>query len=599
MADVTKIKLPDNSTVNIKDYRIPGVDTVPTSGSNNLITSGGVYQELEDGDWVTTEEYTQIEGVLKDTYTKEEVDEIIDALPASNITTYDIQNWNDKVSNIQADWTATTGDAVILHKPTLAIVATSGSYNDLTNKPTIPTESTVEGWGFIKQTSGGVNSVKVGSTTYNSSNGIVSLPAYPTTLPASDVSAWAKASTKPTYTASEVGAATESYVDTAVAGIVNSAPTTLDTLNELATALGNDPNFATTVATQIGQKYTKPSGGIPSTDLASAVQTSLGKADTALQSYTETDPVFSASAAAGITASDITNWNGKTSNTGTVTGVKINGTTKNPTSGVVDLGTVLTSYTETDPTVPSWAKAASKPTYTASEVGALPDTTVIPSAPGTLKTNNTTAQSTSASESFSGTINLHQVAKTGSYNDLLNKPTIPAAVTESTVAGWGFTKNTGTLTSETDPVFSASAAAGITSSDITNWNNKTSNTGTLTGVTFNNTAATVTNGVAAITATIPSAPGTLNTNNTTAQSASSSESFSGTIKLHKVAKTGTYSDLIGTPTVPTPSSGNAGKIPVINSSGNGWDYVTPSAIYSGSGTPSNSTGNNGDVYLQM
>lgn len=31
----------------------------------------------------------------------------------------------------------------------------------------------------------------------------------------------------------------------------------------------------------------------------------------------------------------------------------------------------LTSYTETDPTVPSWAKATSKPTYTASEVGAL------------------------------------------------------------------------------------------------------------------------------------------------------------------------------------------------------------------------------------
>lgn len=39
----------------------------------------------------------------------------------------------------------------------------------------------------------------------------------------------------------------------------------------------------------------------------------------------------------------------------------------------------LTSYTETDPTVPSWAKATRKPTYTASEVGALPNTTVIPS----------------------------------------------------------------------------------------------------------------------------------------------------------------------------------------------------------------------------
>ena len=58
--------------------------------------------------------------------------------------------------------------------------------------------------------------------------------------------------------------------------------------------------------------YSKPSGGIPATDLASAVQTSLGKADTALQSFTETDP-----------------------------------------------------------TVPSWAKASSKPSYTASEVGAI------------------------------------------------------------------------------------------------------------------------------------------------------------------------------------------------------------------------------------
>ena len=47
-------------------------------------------------------------------------------------------------------------------------------------------------------------------------------------------------------------------------------------------------------------------------------------------------------AAAGITSTDISNWNAK-----------------------------LSSYTETDPTVPSWAKESSKPTYTASEVGAV------------------------------------------------------------------------------------------------------------------------------------------------------------------------------------------------------------------------------------
>lgn len=41
--------------------------------------------------------------------------------------------------NVNADWNATEGDALILNKPILATVATSGSYNDLTGKPTIPT----------------------------------------------------------------------------------------------------------------------------------------------------------------------------------------------------------------------------------------------------------------------------------------------------------------------------------------------------------------------------------------------------------------------------------------------------------------------------
>lgn len=48
----------------------------------------------------------------------------------------------------------------------------------------------------------------------------------------------------------------------------------------------------------------------------------------------------------------------------------------------------------------------------------------------------------------------------------------------------------------------------------------------------------------------PTVIGTLDTTATTAQSTSSSESFGSTITLHKIAKTGTYSDLIGTPSIP-------------------------------------------------
>lgn len=106
--------------------------------------------------------------------------------------------------------------------------------------------------------------------------------------------------------------------------------------------------------------YQKPSGGIPKTDLAEAVKTSLGKADTALQSYTETDPVFAASAAHGITSGDISSWNGKQAAIADLDEIR---------SGAALGATALQSFTESDPTVPSWAKASSKPSYTKSEVG--------------------------------------------------------------------------------------------------------------------------------------------------------------------------------------------------------------------------------------
>jgi len=51
-----------------------------------------------------------------------------------------------------------------------------------------------------------------------------------------------------------VSNATVTAIALAISNLVSSSPATLDTLNELATALGNDPNFATTIATSIGLK---------------------------------------------------------------------------------------------------------------------------------------------------------------------------------------------------------------------------------------------------------------------------------------------------------------------------------------------------------
>ena len=69
--------------------------------------------------------------------------------------------------------------------------------------------------------------------------------------------------------------ATKSYVDTEVAGIVDSAPGTLDTLNELAAALGDDANFSTTTATNIATKLAKASNLSDLTN-ASTARSNLG-----------------------------------------------------------------------------------------------------------------------------------------------------------------------------------------------------------------------------------------------------------------------------------------------------------------------------------
>lgn len=55
-----------------------------------------------------------------------------------------------------------------------------------------------------KTTASAVQSVKIGTTEYKSGT-TVTLPSYPTSLPASDVPSWAKQKTKPTYSASEIG----------------------------------------------------------------------------------------------------------------------------------------------------------------------------------------------------------------------------------------------------------------------------------------------------------------------------------------------------------------------------------------------------------
>jgi hypothetical protein len=65
-----------------------------------------------------------------------------------------------------------------------------------------------------------------------------------------------------TKTATDTNIATnlqiaKTYTDNAISALINGSPSILDTLYELSNALGNDPNFSTTVLTEISEVDTK------------------------------------------------------------------------------------------------------------------------------------------------------------------------------------------------------------------------------------------------------------------------------------------------------------------------------------------------------
>lgn len=125
---------------------------------------------------------------------------------------------------------------------------------------------------------------------------------------AADVYAWAKAVNKPSYTASEVGVNETAFpglkktgtitgikmngVSKGTSGVVDLGTVITDVSGKQDKAVSITGITATTVnealkelSDRVNGKYSKPEGGIPKTDLASGVQASLGKADTALQSH--------------------------------------------------------------------------------------------------------------------------------------------------------------------------------------------------------------------------------------------------------------------------------------------------------------------------
>ncbi len=372
-----------NTRLNTKqDTLVSGIN-IKTINNQSILGSGNITLEGGSGSGgggdINVIESVKVNGSALTPDANKAVN--ITAVPASIVTQNTTHRfvsdtekttWDNKVSNVQADWNATSGLAQILNKPTI---------------PVAVTESTVSGWGFTKNT-GTVTGVKINGTTKNPTSGVVDLGTVITSH--QDISGKADKSaaigslslsldstnykitlsgTKvdgTTFTVSDVidlplesvvvngsynnttkkvvlTLQSGSTVEFSVADLVSGLQSEITSTNKLSADLIADGTTNKVVTASEKTTWNGKQDALTNADVLTGItSTKVSNWDNAAtNSHTHSNK----SVLDGISSTDITNWNSKTDNVGTVTGVKMNGTTKNPTNGVVDLGTVITSET--------------------------------------------------------------------------------------------------------------------------------------------------------------------------------------------------------------------------------------------------------------
>lgn len=393
----------DKSTVTSLESAYKTADTNLGTRIDGIITDVNRKQDIIS-DLATIRSGAAKGATALQSYT--ETDPVFKASAAANITTTDITNWNNKTSN---------SGTITEVKANGTSIATSGSAN-------IPAASTST-YGVTKLSSSTSSTSEV-------------LAATPKAVKAAYDLAASKTSNIGTITGITMNGVSKGTSGVVDLGTVVTNVSNLASKTELTDAINNIDFYSIKDNPIIEEAsgtltFVDPSGNIGFVfegnsihvqDVTTGTHTLSNKQDklvsgTNIKTINGTSILGSGNinitGGSSITESTISGW-GFTKNTGTVTGVKINGSTKNPSSGVVDLGTVITSHQD----ISGKADKSS----------------------------------------------LATVATSGSYNDLSNKPTIPSAVTESTVSGWGFTKNSGTYSKPSGGIPKSDLASAVQTS---------------------------------------------------------------------------------------------------------------------------------------
>lgn len=299
----------------------------------------------------------------------------------------------------------------------------------------------------------------------------------------------------------------ESMVDTKISGLVNSAPETLDTLKELSDALGNDPNFATTVANQIGNKANKDS-------VYTKEETNTLLEDKANSKHNHVVKDITDFPTIPTKVSELSN------DSNFVTSTELHDyATKNDLNSKQDA--LSEEQLSNIDSIPDKVNKSDLSTVaTSGSYKDLSDKPVIPEG-ADLSDYYNKGETDNLLNSKANTSDLAVVAKSGNYNDLINTPTIPTKVSD-------LTNDSGYIT-------------GVAWRDITS---KPSFSDIAISGSYNDLVDTP---------NIPTKTSEL-TNDSGYITSVSWEDVTSKPELSQVAISGSYSDLSGTPTIPTMTS---------------------------------------------
>lgn len=259
---------------------------------------------------------------------------------------------------------------------------------------------------------------------------------------------------------SNADAATKLYVDQQVSNLVDSAPGTLDTLNELAAALGDDPNFATTITNSLAAKLSL-SGGTMTGAIAMGANKITGLAtpesstDAANKGYIDTQTT---SAAASATAAALSASSAATSASSAASSATAANSSFVAVTGLTGAGLVrdMGSITVTDTTSTTYVNIATVAAAAASSASAAATSASSAATSASSAATSASAANTSANNASASSAQAAVSASSASVSATAAATSATSAATSATSAA---ASATAAATSATSAAASALSAA--------------------------------------------------------------------------------------------------------------------------------------------